>query len=39
MHKRFDLKLNRLERQGYRFIANPEREKLMAKNAALMLFK
>jgi hypothetical protein len=37
MHKRFDLKFKRLEKHGYRFVANPERERLMAKNAGLML--
>jgi len=37
MHKRFDLKFKRLDSQGYRFVANPERERLMAKNAGLML--
>lgn len=37
MHDRVDLKFKRLEQDGYRFVANPERERLMAKNTAKML--
>jgi len=37
MHNRVDLKFKRLEQEGYRFVANPERERLMAINSAKML--
>jgi hypothetical protein len=37
MHDRVDLKFKRLEQEGYRFVANPERERLMAINSAKML--
>lgn len=37
MHDRFDIKFKRLETEGYRFVANPERERLIARNAARML--
>jgi len=37
MHERFDKKFARLEKQGYRYVANPVREKLMAKQAAILL--
>ena len=37
MHDRFDRKFARLERDGYRFVANPARERLMARNAAKLL--
>lgn len=37
MHDRFDRKFARLEKDGYRFVANPARERLMARNAAKLL--
>ena len=37
MHDRFDRKIARLEKDGYRFVANPARERLMARNGAKLL--